>query len=215
MIGENYFWENFVRLCNEHDTKPNPVAKELGISSGTVTGWKKGSAPRDTAIRKIADYFNVPPEYLLGKTDQKEKPTLGDLIVLDNRKIRMAPLYESVSAGFGATAQDFIVDYIPLFIKDDAEAEETLCIRVTGDSMYPKIENGDIIQVHKQSSVDSGAIAVVLLDGEEGLVKRVVYGTDWIELQSINPMYPPRRFEGTDVLRLQVVGLVRKIIKDI
>ena len=80
--------------------------------------------------------------------------------------------------------------------------------------MYPKIEDGDIIQVYKQDSVDSGSIAVILLDDDEGLVKKVYYGDDWIELHSINPMYPVMRFEKEDVTRLRVVGLVRKIIKN-
>lgn len=78
MIGENLFWINFVNLCNEHNIKPNPLAKELGISSGTLTGWKNGSSPRDTAVQKIANYFNVSPEYLLGKSNQKEKPSTND-----------------------------------------------------------------------------------------------------------------------------------------
>ena len=138
----------------------------------------------------------------------------GNTIVLPNRKIRMIPLYESVSAGFGALANDMIIDYVPLFIASDIEANETLCIKVTGNSMYPKIEDGDIVQVQRVDSVDSGKIAAILLDGEEGLVKRVVYGDDWIELQSINPEYPPKRFEGADVQRISVVGLVKKIIKD-
>jgi repressor LexA len=67
--------------------------------------------------------------------------------------------------------------------------------------------------VHKQTSVDSGSVAVVLLDGEEGLVKKVLYGEDWIELHSFNPMYPVMRFEGKDVLRLKVVGLVKTVVK--
>lgn len=74
--------------------------------------------------------------------------------------------------------------------------------------MYPKIEDGDIIIVRKQTSVDSGDIAVLLLDDDEGLVKKVNYGSDWIELVSINPEYKPRRFEGREVLRLRVVGKV-------
>ena len=81
--------------------------------------------------------------------------------------------------------------------------------------MFPKIEDGDIVQVHKQESVDSGSIAVVLVDGDEGLVKRVSYGEDWIELQSINPMYQAMRFEGEDVLRVRVVGLVTQITKGV
>ena len=64
------FWENFVRLCSERDTKPNPVAKELGFSSGSVTDWKNGKTPRPTTIQKIADYFGVTVEDLL----QEKKP---------------------------------------------------------------------------------------------------------------------------------------------
>ena len=126
----------------------------------------------------------------------------------------MIPVFESASAGFGAVADNQVIDYVPFRIVSDTEAQETIAIRVTGDSMSPKIEDGDIIRVHKQDSVDSGSIAVILLDGEEGLVKKVEYGKDWIELQSINPYYPPRRFEGEDVLRLRVVGLVKGVFRE-
>ena len=137
-----------------------------------------------------------------------------DVTLLPNNKVRLVPLYESASAGFGATASNMIIDYMPLFITSDFEAESTMCIKVKGNSMYPKIEDGDIVQVVKTPSVDSGKIAVVLLDDDEGLIKRVVYGDDWIELQSINPEYAPRRFEGAEVQRIRVVGLVKKIIKE-
>ena len=117
-------------------------------------------------------------------------------------------MYETVSAGFGAFAQDEILEYLPVVITNPYDARDTIGIRVKGNSMYPKIEDGDIIIVRKQESVDSGSIAVLLLDGEEGLVKRVEYGPDWIDLISINPEYAPRHFEKEEVLRLRVVGLV-------
>ncbi|MCI9449250.1 MAG: helix-turn-helix transcriptional regulator [Clostridiales bacterium] len=72
-MSENIFWNNFIKLCNEHKKKPNPVAKELGISSGSVTGWKNGAYPRDTSIKKIADYFGVSVEHLTEKSNDKEK----------------------------------------------------------------------------------------------------------------------------------------------
>lgn len=70
--------------------------------------------------------------------------------------------------------------------------------------MYPKIEDGDLVVIRKQSSVDSGQIAVVLIDGDEGLVKKVYYGDNWIELVSINPEYAPKRFEGSEVKELRL-----------
>ena len=81
--------------------------------------------------------------------------------------------------------------------------------------MYPKIEDGDIIVVRRQPIVDNGQIAVVLIDGEEGVVKKINAGNDFIELLSINPMYPPRRFEDEDTERISIVGLVKQIIKNV
>ena len=56
--------------------------------------------------------------------------------------------------------------------------------------------------------MESGQYAVILVGDEEGLVKRVQYGEDYIELQSINPYYPPRRFEGKDITAVHILGVV-------
>lgn len=72
------FYENYVKLCNSIALSPNAVAKKLGFSSGTVTWWKKGRAPRDTAIQKIADYFGVSVNYLLGADEKPLTPSSTD-----------------------------------------------------------------------------------------------------------------------------------------
>lgn len=63
------FWETFYNLCTENGTKPNPVAKEIGVSSATVTKWKNGATPSYETARKIADFFSVSVSYLMGDTD--------------------------------------------------------------------------------------------------------------------------------------------------
>ena len=60
------FWKRFVALCNDKGISPNGVCSELGLSNATATKWKNGSAPRATTVRKIADYFGVSVDYLLG-----------------------------------------------------------------------------------------------------------------------------------------------------
>ena len=50
---------------------------------------------------------------------------------------------------------------------------------------------------------------MVMVDNEMGVVKRLVYGNDYIELQSVNPMYPPRRFNGADMEKIRVFGKVK------
>lgn len=188
------------------------LAQKLGYKSRSSVNKieKERDIPRSMIV-KIAKILDVTPAYLMGWDKQNpvnEKPNVA--AVFDD-SFRMIPVFESVSAGFGTYADSHIVDYMPLRIVSDSEAAETIAIRVTGDSMSPKIEDGDIIQCRKQDTVDSGSIAVVLLDNDEGLVKRVVYGPEWIELQSINPYYPPRRFEGSEMMRIRVVGLVKGV----
>ncbi len=82
------FWENFLRLCNKNEEKPNQVAKKIGIPSGSITNWKNGMAPRSATALKIADYFGVTVEELLGDASlsQKEKPTAEDGEPISSKK---------------------------------------------------------------------------------------------------------------------------------
>jgi len=66
------FWTIFSQLCDNINKKPNPVAAELKISSGTVTLWKNGSIPRSEYLIKLADYFGVSIDYLLGRSERSE-----------------------------------------------------------------------------------------------------------------------------------------------
>ena len=211
------FKEIFIKLCNERKIAPTVVCKEIGLTGTSYSKWTDATIPRKATLHRIADYFGVSVDYLLGNTvDVNEKTPLEstNAIMLDGQNIFNIPIYENASAGFGAMAIDLVVDYLPLYFSSAQEALETICIVVRGDSMYPKIEDGDIIQVHKQSTVDSGQVGVVLIDGEEAFVKKVVYGEKWIELHSFNPMYKTMRFNGADVQRIRILGVVKKVIKE-
>lgn len=195
------------------------LAKELGLNKSTIQRYETGQVKKIKipVIDAMAKILKVSPEWLSDKSDNREARSMdisSNADFLPKSEIRMIPVFETVSAGFGAYASNEIIDYMPIYIESDYEAKETLCIKVKGDSMYPKIEDGDIVQVHKQDMVDNGQIAVVLLDGEEGLVKKVYIEKDYIELISINPEYPPKRFEREEMNRINIVGLVRKIIKE-
>lgn len=207
------FKKNFIKFCNAIGEAPTAVCEKIGLARSTFTCWTDESVPRKATLMKLADYFGCTVEDLLAEEPPAREP--ANAIFLEQQNVHMIPLYESVSAGFGVLAINDVIDYVPIYMTSPIEAAETLCIKVTGDSMYPKIEDGDIIQVHKQDSVDSGSIAVVLLDNEDGLVKKVLYGETWLELHSINPMYKTMRFNGPDVLRVKVLGKVNKIIKNV
>ena len=66
------FWDKFVTLCSAKGISPNGVCADLGLSTATATKWKKGAIPRDTTLKKIADYFGVSVSYLLGVVDDPD-----------------------------------------------------------------------------------------------------------------------------------------------
>lgn len=66
------FWDNFYSACIKKGTKPNPLAKELQIASGSMTAWKGGKLPNGETLLKIADYLDVSVDYLLGRTDKPQ-----------------------------------------------------------------------------------------------------------------------------------------------
>lgn len=68
------FYEKFNELCREIKKTPTGVGIELGINRSTVSYWKYGHTPKEKTIKKIADYFDVSTDYLLGNTDIKNPP---------------------------------------------------------------------------------------------------------------------------------------------
>ena len=86
------FWDVFSKLCNDIGKKPNPVGKEIGISSAAIANWKAGSIPNGETLMKIADYFHVSVDYLLGRTDESEKEETSHNPVTVSAPLAMAEI---------------------------------------------------------------------------------------------------------------------------
>lgn len=188
------------------------LAEKLGYKSrSSVNKIEVGGRdiPRSQIV-KIAEILGVTPSYLMGWEDEKKDEPSA--VILPADKIHMIPVFNSVAAGFGAYASSDIIEYIPLYIENDHDVEDTICITVRGQSMYPKIEDGDKIVVRRQESVDNGRVAVVMI-GDEAVVKRVNFDGERLELTSFNPEYPPRVIEGEELANCRIVGLVQQVIK--
>jgi len=183
------------------------LADRTGLSKSTLQRYETGKTiklPFEKA-KIIARALEVPVEYLLGIEPQNDVPT-------EISSVFSVPVFDSVSAGFGCYADSCAVGFKPTYLAGVADAGDYLWINVKGDSMSPKIENGDVILVRKQDSVENGSVAVVMID-DEAFVKKVRYGKDWIELHSFNPYYPVRRLEKEEAARVCVVGLVKEVCK--
>lgn len=69
------FWETLTSLCADNDISPTALCSKLGFSNATATKWKKGATPHFITLKKIADYFNVSVDYLLGKEPEPSTST--------------------------------------------------------------------------------------------------------------------------------------------
>ena len=187
---------------------------EGGLSKGTLSKYENNKQePLVSVVSNLTEILDVSSDYLLGRTDI---PELADEIQANcepDNNVYPVPLFNSVSAGLGCMAESDVLEYIPTQLPYGASPDQYIRINVSGDSMSPLIDDGCQILVRLQPTVENGAIAVVLLDGTEGFVKRLNYGMNWVELESINPYYPVKRFENSDITRISVVGLVKQIIK--
>lgn len=75
------FYDRFLQLCNDRGVKPSRVAVDTQFNKGSITSWKKrydqGQDTQPTAeiLNKVATYFGVSTDYLLGNTDIKNPPS--------------------------------------------------------------------------------------------------------------------------------------------
>jgi len=188
------------------------VGQAVGVGKSTVKKWEDGyiSNMRRDKIALLAKVLKMNPvSFITGEFKEEEDQATP----LPQTNVFMRPVYDSISAGFGVIAHDVPVDYMPTYITCPSEQDKYIWINVHGDSMSPLIDDGSKILVKKQSSVDSGQIAAVLVDDEEAVVKKVLYNDNTVELHSVNPYYPPRVFKNNDVTRVQILGLVKEVSK--
>lgn len=196
------------------------LALKLGYKSRSTIN-KIESGINDITQSKVVEFakaLQTTPAYLMGWEDNEQKKIkisnampVGSLVPLR--------LIASVRAGYGGLAVatwDGEYEMIPEFMLKGYSPDECVLFKVKGDSMYPRILDGDKIIVHEQTSVDSGDTAIVVYNGDEGTVKKVNYvtGEDWVELIPNNPEYPTKRIEGIDLEECRVYGKVIGLFRD-
>ena len=168
------------------------VSRNTYIKPQVITQWKQGKQkPSADALSKLADYFDVSVDYLLGRTDDPQ----GNQFPAE--EMYHIPVIATVAAGFGqsingATHQDY--QLVPKSIVRGYNKDDLFVFVVSGDSMSPKFLPGDRVLVVRQPSVDPGDIAIVSYDDyEDGTIKKVDYepGCDYVDLiPSIPNMIP-------------------------
>ena len=147
------------QLAKDNNISIGRLCKECGLGVNYINQMSNKTSVSREKIEIIANYFSVSVEYLLGEPQ-------------NNNQMIELPILGEVSAGYGKYADNEIIgtQYVPLNWLSGNEPH--VLLRVKGDSMIPKFEEGDLALVRYQQSVDSGSYAVVIIDGEEGVICR-------------------------------------------
>lgn len=186
------------------------LASQIGVHGQTVSQYERGiRRPDQNVLLSLCDYFNVSSDYLLGKENFPSSPGSSD-------QFDPIPVFESVSAGNGAFADDHIIDYM-YFSKSILKQGDYFAIKVKGDSMEPYIMNGDTVIARKSSAAQNGDTVIAVVNGDEGFCKRLMIHSSGIGLLSNNPAYDPKLFTPEDVenLPVTILGVVEMLIRHI
>lgn len=175
------------------------LAKYIGVSNGTITNYVNGTnMPRMDKIDKICEFL------LINRSDLLEDHSNDTR----HRGVKIGVLGR-VPAGVPIEAIEDVIDYeeIP---EEMAKQGEYFGLKIQGDSMYPRIIDGDVVIVRKQSYATNRDIVIVFINGDDGTCKQYYRFDDHIELKPFNPMYKPLIFtkEEVDRLPVQILGKV-------
>lgn len=206
VIIMNEFKDMLVFLRKREGLSQLELGERLGLTKSTISMYENGRRkPSYEALESIADYFNVSMNFLMGKEERNfESVSL-------QKTVRRINVLGSVPAGIPTEAVEDIIDWEELPEEMFAGGKEYFGLRVSGDSMWPDILDGDIVIIRKTPTCDSGSIAVVYVNGYDATLKQVKIAEDGsITLQPRNPNYPPRTYSPQEVeeLPVSIAGVV-------
>lgn len=197
--------ERLRMLREQKGLAPQQVADAIGVDRTTITKYETGGSKPTRSLQKLADLYRVSVDYLLGNT----AVPLPNALPLpdDNKRI---PIIGTVKCGVGGIAyEDYEGD---ILIDAQGSSDEYFALRCRGDSMIGLgIREGDLAIVRLQPDVENGELAVVIIDNEEGTLKRIRKQEDAIILESANPDYPARPFVGKEMRLVRIIGKVVEV----
>lgn len=201
-------------LRKQHDLTLAEVAKKIGVSESTMQRYEseKISKIKYETMEALANIFAVSPAYLMGWDDTNKIITKIET-AMKGIKVSKVPILSNVPCGSPEVVYENIdpENYIEID-STLADTKEYYGLMAKGDSMLPKIEEGDMLIVHFQRDVESGQVAIVRVNGEEATCKRVKKYRDGIELIGINPTFEPRFFTNEEI-KSKPVEIIGRVIE--
>lgn len=198
--------DNIKHKRKEHDLTLEEVAKVVGVTRQTVQKYESGvvsNIPSDK-IELLAEVLRCTPAYLMGWEDEETSDILSVPGFEPPPKTYKVPRLGTIACGLPILAEENHEGYDE--VPDDIRCDFTL--KCKGDSMIDlRIRDGDVVYIRKQSDVDNGEVAAVIIDGEATL-KKVFKLSKRLVLRAANPMFEDLEYEGEELKYITIAGKV-------
>ena len=188
--------ELVMKLTEEQGMSMSELARRVGTAKSAISRYFNGT--REFPLNRIEDFasaLHTTPDFLLG---MKYEPQSSQGLQI--------PVLGTVAAGIPISAVEDILDYEEIDSSWKSQGE-FFALRIKGDSMQPKMDNGDVVIVRQQSDANSGDTVIALVNGDDATCKKLQKTENGIMLVSTNPNYLPMFFTNEEILTKPVVIL--------
>lgn len=193
------------KLRTEKGLTLQQVADYVGLQKAAIYKYEHGLIvnPKRSLIEKLATLFQVSPSYLLGVTDEQHPQSVTSVRI---------PILGRVVAGIPLEAITDIEGYEEITPKM-ASLGEYFALKIKGHSMEPQILDNDVVICKCQSDVESGDIAIILVNGDEATCKQIKKSQEGVTLIGFNPVvYPPHFYSNKEIAELPV-NVIGKVVE--
>lgn len=206
------FGNRLKSLRNKKRMTQEELGKFLNVSKASISGYDNETCqPDNEALIKLAEYFNVTVDYLLGK---KEILPMN-IIPYDSSDMVDIPVVGTIKCGVNGLAMFDYQGKQSVNGNDLDKDSEYFWLVTSGDSMIGDgIQDGDYALVRKQSNFENGDICAIIVDGEEGTLKHITKDDFSIVLTASNPNVSPHVFVGENMNDVFIAGKLVRIMRN-
>ncbi|MBD9291859.1 MAG: helix-turn-helix domain-containing protein [Coprococcus eutactus] len=200
-LGNKEIMANNIRFyLSQNGISQTEICQTLGFSMSTFSDWVHARTyPRIDKIELMANYFGIEKSDLVEERTKSQRA--GVAINVLGR----------VAAGIPINAITEIIDTEEIS-EDLAKTGDLFALKIKGDSMEPRIVDGDVVIVKQQEDAENGDTVIALVNGDDAVCKRLRKYRDGLELISNNPAYAPMFFDK-ETIETKPVRIIGKVVE--
>lgn len=186
------------------------LGEKLGLQKSAIAKYENGRVEnmKRSVIADMAALLECSPAYLMGWDDNISSSNTQ--MTMQEKGVTINVLGR-VAAGIPIEAVENIIDTEEI-TEELARTGKFFGLRIQGDSMEPDIHNGDTVIVRQQEDAETDEIVIALINGNDGVCKRLKKYQNSIALVSINANYEPMYFTKEEV-ETKPVRIIGKVVE--